>query len=279
MVEKGCEKESSMGGRSKRYLLIIAASGTVLLLVFAAFAAFGCNGEPAQEDQVSQVAEAATAFLNACGDMQADEVRSFFSQDYLQANQVPDPLTQDDLAAALGYLNSYRLLPDQDISVEGDRAVVSVTIDTSGKGEMEETMVFVREDGQWKVESFTAMDWSAQTVSSDGEQEQVEQALNEFLIACIDQNTIFIFEHLSEDYKEKHRLEKPWTAAEYSGIFGTARSFDFDPNDIEIENSSAEVDVTIEFGTRGNLESETSRVRLVKEGNEWLVDVFPFFIY
>jgi hypothetical protein len=268
-----------MGGRPKRDLLMIAASGTVLLVALAAFAAIGCNGEPAQEDRVPQVAEAATAFLNACGDLQAEEVRSFFSQDYLQANQIPDPLTQDDITAALGYLNSYRILPDQDINVEGDRAVVSVTIDTSIKGEMEETMVFVQEDGEWKLESFTAMDWSAQTAGSDGEQEVVEQALNEFLIACVDSDTSYIFENLSEDYKERHRLEKPWTAAEYSGIFGTARSFDFDPNDIEVENSSAEVDVTIEFGTRGNLESETSRVHLVKEGNEWLVDAFPFFIY
>ena len=268
-----------MGGRPYIYRLITAASAAVLFLALAAFAVFGCSGEPVQEDQVQQVAEAATAFLNACGDLQADEVRSFFSQGYLQTNQVPDPLTQDDLIAALGYLNSYRILPDQDINVEGDRAVVSVTIDTSAKGEMDETMVFVLEDGQWKVESFTAMDWSAQNGSPNGEQAEVEQALNEFLIACLDQDTTYIFEHLSQEYKEKHRLEKAWTAAEYSGIFGTARSYDFDPNEIEIENGSAEVDVTIEFGTRGNLESETSRVLLVKEGNDWLVDVFPFFIY
>ena len=268
-----------MGARPERYMLITLASAAVFLVALAAFAAFGCAGEPAQEDQVPRVAEASTAFLNACGDLRAEEVRSFFSQDYLQANQVPDPLTQDDLIAALGYLNSYRLLPDQDITVEGDRAVVSVTIETSAKGEMQESMVLVQEDGEWKVESFTAMDWSAQTTTSDGERAEVEQALNEFLIACIDSDTSYIFENLSEDYKEKHRLEEPWTAAEYSGIFGTARSFDFNPNKIEIENGSAEVDVTIEFGTRGNLESETSRVLLVKEGNVWLVDAFPFFIY
>lgn len=278
MRRKLVEKEWSMSGRSGKPGTAVAVC-VVLLVVLAAITAYGCGGEPPQEDQLTRVTEAATAFLDACGNLQVEGMRSYFTQDYLQANQVPDPITQDDLTAALGYLNSYRLVPDRDIAVEGERAVVSVTMDISGKGEMEETMVLVEEDGQWKVENFTAMDWSTRPAAQEGERVEVEEALNEFLIACIDHDTAYIFEHLSEEYKDKHRLDEPWTTAEFSGIFGTARSYDFDPEDMEVENGAAEVDVTIEFGTRGNLESETSRVRLVQEGGGWVVDAFPFFIY
>ncbi len=71
----------------------------------------------------------------------------------------------------------------------------------------------------------------------------------------------------------------PWNSAEFSGIFGTARSFDFDAEEIEIVDDRVDTDVTVEFGTRGNLQSETTRVGLVLEGGDWLIDTFPFFIY
>jgi hypothetical protein len=201
------------------------------------------------------------------------------SPDYLESNQVPDPITRQDLVAALGNVNSYRLVPESGVRLEGDRAVVSVTMDIQGKGEREETLVLLRLDGAWMVGGFTAMDWSSKPLLPADEQVEVEKALRDFLTACIDQKTDYIFKHLSQDYLDKHRLTKPWTASEFSSIFGTARSYDFDVEQIAIDDGKAAVDVTIEFGTRGNLESETSQVRLVKKSGQWLIDAFPFFIY
>lgn len=267
-----------MGGKTGRRLLTSAALSLSLLFLTAALVLCGCGEGPSQDEKAPEVLETAAAFLNACGNLDEGEVRSFLSRDYLESNQVPDPITRDELIAALGYMNSYRLVPAEDITVEEDEAVVAVTMDITGKGEREETMILRLKDGEWRVDAFTAMDWSSGPAPQEGENAEVEQALGEFLIACVDCNTGYIFEHLSEDYREKHHLEKAWTSAEFSGIFGTARSYDFDPNEIDIENGAAGVDVTIEFGSRGNLESETSRVFLVKDGQDWLVDSFPFFI-
>ena len=228
---------------------------------------------------LSQVTEAATAFLDALGNLQTEGLREMMTAQYLADNQVPDPLTAAQLLASLGHLNSYRFLPDRDVMVEEDRAVIAVTVAVQGREESEETLVMRREEGAWKVDGFTALDWSLQPPVEKDERAEVEVALRNFLLACVDGDTAYIFEHLSKAYKEKHRLEKPWTAAEFSGVFGTARSYDFKPEAIMMEDKAASADVTIEFGSRGNLESETSRVRLVKEKNSWLVDAFPFFIY
>jgi hypothetical protein len=268
-----------MGGKKVRCPLAAAVISPACLLLLAAFLFAGCGGGPTPQEKTSEVVETATAFLNACGDRQVEEVRSYLSQDYLESNQVPDPITGDDLVAALGYVNSYRMVPEEDISVEGDRAVVSVTLDIQGKGEREETLILRRQDGGWKVDGFTAVDWTSEPVPQGDERVRVEQALRDFVTACIDQRTDYIFEHLGKAYREKYRLEKPWTSAEFSGIFGTARSYDFNPAEIDLKDGAAEVDLTIEFGTRGNLESETARARLVRDGRDWLVDIFPFFIY
>lgn len=258
----------------------LLAAALAAMLLFAPLPLGGCGrSADAGREEAARVEQAATSFLSALGDRDLETLRSLFTQAYLDDNAVPDPISAEDIAAALGSLQSFRLVPDQDISVEGERAVVTVILEVAGKGEREETIVFSRVDGEWKVDDFTALDWSAEPVKEDGDRVAVEQALRDFLIACVDGDTAYIFEHLSQDYKEKHHLEKAWTAAEFSGVFGTARSYDFSPEEIRLEKETAEVDVTVEFGTRGNLESETSRVRLVKEGREWFVDVFPFFIY
>ena len=267
----------AMHGRTRRKRLATAAC-LALLLVPASLCAASCGGSVSPHEKAGEVIDAATAFLDALGGQQVAELRTLMSQDYLDSNRVPDPITADQLAAVLGFLNSYRLLPEKDVAIEGERAVVTVTVDIAGKEEREETLVLKLEEGGWKVDAFTAMDWSRKPAGQDEERVQVEQALRDFLIACIDQDTQYIFEHLSQGYREKHRLKKPWTSAEFSGVFGTARSYDFDPNEIEMEDGSAEVDVTVEFGSRGNLESETARVRLVREENAWLTDIFPFFL-
>ncbi len=265
------------GPEKRSLLMVVAAVFLCSLLAVVSFS--GCGDGTPPENAPDTAIEAATTFLNALGDQDTETVRGLMSQEYLDANDIPDPITREGLVTAMGYLNSYRFAPDEDVTVTGERAAITVDLDITGKGEMEETLILSWEDGEWKVADFTAMDWSQQPVVEDEENVQVELALRNFLIACIDGRTDYIFEHLSQGYKDKHRLEKPWTSAEFSGIFGTARSFDFDPKEIEMGDGDAEVDVTVEFGSRGNLESETARVGLVKEGNDWLIDVFPFFIY
>ncbi|WP_458012149.1 hypothetical protein [Candidatus Solincola sp.] len=269
--------------RAKYVTGLAAVLAATLVVVLAVLTLSGCGkGRESREEKLSRVTEAATAFLNALGDQRVEVLREMMTAEYLEGNRVPDPVTSKDLVAALGYLASYRFSPDRDVILADDRATVTVVLEITGKGEKEETLALKLEGDAWKVDAFTALDWSRRPPPVDGEEgerAEVEQALRDFLIACLDGRTEYIFEHLSRAYKEKHRLEKPWTAAEFSGIFGTARSYDFDPRDIQLRENAAEVDVTIEFGTRSNLESETSRVRLVKEKGEWLIDSFPFFIY
>ncbi|MBN2028285.1 MAG: hypothetical protein JW854_16160 [Actinobacteria bacterium] len=257
-----------------------AAIWIVLALMLVIPLLAGCGGDSKAQDETTAATDTAIAFLNALGDQDLAVLRSLMSPGYLDENGIPDPITTEKLVAVVGYVNSYRFIPDEDIAVEEDRAVVTVDLEVVGKDVREETLVLGLEDGGWKVDAFTAMDWSQEPVVEDTSGKvQVEQALRDFLVACVDGDTTFIFEHLSPDYKEKHRLEDPWTSAEFSGVFGSARSFDFAPEEIDVEDDLAEVDVTVEFGSRGNLESETSRVTLVREGRDWLVDVFPFFIY
>ena len=265
-----------MRGSRRRFGVTAACMALVMALTISFLA--GCGGTP--ESDSAAVTEAATAFLNALGDRDVGGLRALMSQDYLDSSGVPDPITSEELIAALGYLNSYRFIPEEDITIEGDRAVITVDIELAQEGDFEETLALVLEDGVWKVDAFTAIDWSRKpVVVTDDVRVEAEQALRDFLVACIDGDTKYIFEHLSPEYKEEHRLDEPWTSAEFSGVFGTARSFDFSPEELVIEDDTAAVDVTVEFGTRGNLESETSRVGMVKEAAGWLIDTFPFFIY
>lgn len=265
------------GKKTREAVVALLSLPMLLVLILASLS--GCGGGEREVNRSEAISQAAIAFLDALGNQDAGNLRPMFTQGYLEENEVPDPIGSDHLAAALGYVLSYRFSPDQDLVLEGDRAVMRLELEVTGRGTREETLVLSREDGEWKVSSFTALDWSKKPAGKPEARTEVEQALRDFLIACVDGRTDYVFEHLSDDYRQKHRLEKPWTSAEFSGVFGTARSYDFDSGKIKVENDAAEVDVTIEFGTRGNLESETSRVRLVKKGTGWLVDVFPFFIY
>ncbi len=255
------------------------AACVALALLLALPSTAGCGEGAAPGDGPAAATGAATAFLDALGNRDLEALRSRMSAAYLESNGVPDPITRERLDAAIGSVSSYRFVPEEDVTTEEDRAVITVDLEIAGKGLREETLIMSLEDGEWKVDAFTAMDWSKQPVVVDRERVEAEESLRDFLVACIDGDTRYIFENLTPDYKEKHRLERPWSAAEFSGVFGTARSFDFDADAMDIEDGAAEADVTVEFGSRGNLEPETSRVVLVREGSTWLVDVFPFFIY
>jgi hypothetical protein len=260
----------------RRYLPQLGAACAALVFGLSLLA--GCGGGT-QDEGAAAAADAATAFLDALGNQELEELRSLMSRGYLESNAVPDPITSEQLIATLGYVNSYRFVPGEDVNVEGERAVITIDLELTGGKTSEETLVLALEEGAWKVDGFTAIDWSRQPVVEDADRVEAEQALRDFLIACIDGDTGFIFDHLSPAYKEKHHLEQPWSSADFSGVFGSARSYDFHPEDIVMEKATAYTDVTVEFGSRGNLESETSRVEMVREGADWLIDVFPFFIY
>jgi hypothetical protein len=247
-----------------------------MVLMIGPLAVAGC-GSSATQDPSQAVVDSASGFLDACGNREFDNIRSSFTQGYIETNQVPDPIGEKDLLAAMGDLSSYRLDPN-DVSLQGDMAIVTVTVEIVGKGKKSETIILRPEAGAWKVDSFTAMDWTSKPASTASGDVEVEQALRDFVIACIDGKTDYIFDNLSAEYKKNYHLGQPWTSAQFSGIFGTARSYNFNPADIVVEAGVASVDVTIEFGTRGNLQSETSRVELVKEG-KWVINDFPFFIY
>ncbi|OFW55387.1 MAG: hypothetical protein A2Y75_09705 [Candidatus Solincola sediminis] len=262
-----------------RRLGLMFAVGIFVAISTAGILLAGCGGDASDQPGSQAIIESARGFLDACGESELDEVRSFFTQDYLEANGVPDPINKEDLLAAMGTLASYQFDPVTDVSVQGSRAIVTVSLDIADKGEKTETMILKPENGTWKIESFTAMDWSSKPpVTQPSGDVEAEEAIRDFVIACIDGETGYIFTHLSSDYKKKHHLEKAWTTAEFSGIFGTARSYNFNPQEIDLSGNRAGVDVSIEFGTRGNLESETARVEVVREG-KWLIDIFPFFIY
>ncbi len=278
-----------MAGKKGGYRQRAAAALSVLLcccLLAAALA--GCGGKSSYEEKREQVEAAAAQFLDACGNQDAAAIPALLSPGYREANGLGDTLSAAALQQATESFVAYSFDPVNDIVVEDGRALVTVFIDYGTFGSREETLVLVREGDAWLVDSFTAMDWDQpppppaeeSVVETDVPEEDVEKALRDFLEACLDGDTDYIFKHLSDAYKEEYRLTKAWTASEFAGIFGTARGYDFEPEEIEmIGGDRAQVDVTIDFGSRGNLESETSLVSLVLDSRTWKVDVFPFFIY
>lgn len=240
-----------------------------------------CGGKGLEEKALRQSAvETIRRFLDACGKGNAEEARDFFCPHYLEENQVPSPLRKEDLEAALGRLSSYRFITDE-LRVEGNMAVAPVHLRLEGEeGEREEFISLEWESSHWQITSFTALDWKRRATPKELALAlaEAQSALRSFLADCIDHRTDRVFAALSASFREKYRLNKPWTREEFSGIFGTARSYFFDPALMTYEDGRVEVDVTIEFGSPGNLEEQTSRVRLVLEEGNWKVDSFPFFL-
>ncbi len=231
-----------------------------------------------------EVENAAITFLDACGNQEIDVIVSMLTDRYKAENGIGESITREDLRNALGTFQGYRFQPDSDLVIEDGRALIAIMVDYGNYGRKEETLVLTKED-IWRVDSFTALRWRSVTTkqADKGNEEKIEEvstALKRFLDACINGDTKYIFDHLTKAYKEEHRLTKPWTSAEFAGIFGEARSYKVDSSRIELESEKkASVDVTIYFGSRGNLQEETSRVSLVFEGSLWKISVFPFFIY
>lgn len=254
----------------------------VLLASLASLAGCGGGNAATLAERRAEVEQAAGQFLDACGNQDAAAVLSLLSAGYREANGLGDTLSKESLQRAMSTVLSYRFDPESNIVVEQDRALVTVFIDYGTFGTKEETLALVNEDGL-KVDGFTAMHWNTATpVTTDTDQpnDAVAKSLRSFVEACIKGTTDYVFKNLTTAYKDKYRLSKAWTSAEFAGIFGEARSYQFEPALIKMnDDNHAEVDVTIDFGSRGNLEKETARVSLARESGMWKVDAFPFFIY
>ncbi len=267
------------GGRG---LLAAAVALPLCACLLAGLA--GCGGSSPEEKR-ARVEEAAVRFLDACGNRDPETVLSLLSPAYREANGLGDSLSAAVLRQSVGTFLSYSFDAVAGIVVEDGRALVTVLVDYGTFGSREETLVLKREGDDWLVDGFTAMDWSKprpaeETAKDESPSDGVERALRGFVDACMGGDTEYVFKHLSDGYKARYRLTKPWTAPEFAGIFGTARGYDFAKDRIAMAGGDrAQVDVTIDFGSRGNLESETSLVSLVRDGRTWKVDVFPFFIY
>ncbi len=228
--------------------------------------------------------DAAKSFVDACNNRDAAAVLSLLSGAYRQDQGVPDSLTGAQLEQALKPYTRLTLDASQDSVPGGDRAVIILGADTGeNTASTGQTLILARAEGAWKVDGCTALNWAAVTRSGGGssaDRTAVEQQLKYFLNACIDGNTSYVYTNLSAGFLADHDLTKPWTAAEFSGIFGTARSYNFSPQTIAFASADeASVNVTVEFGTRGNLQSESADVTLVREKGAWKVDTFPFFIF
>ncbi|MEJ5186174.1 MAG: hypothetical protein WHT46_03730 [Candidatus Geothermincolales bacterium] len=264
-------------GKHGPYGLLLAM--TVFLLLPMTFSSCG-SGEMWEKARSEAAVVTARDFLDACGEGRAEEARGFLSPAYLEENQVPDPLGEEDLEAAMGRISSYRLKPEE-LQVKGNTAMIPVYLQLEGEEGEREEFISLEWDGlRWTVTSFTAMDWRRKPLSPEKAIALAEarSTLQGFLADCIDHRTDRVFASLSSSFRERYRVTRPWTREEFSGIFGKARSYRFDPGKMTYADGSVEVDVTIEFGSPGNLEEQTSRVRMVWEEGRWKVDSFPFFL-
>lgn len=273
-------------GRGRKALAGSAALFAAAALLAMALA--GCGGEklPSMPELQAQAEQAAVAFLDACGNLDTAAVLSMMSSAYREANGLGDTLSPEALREAASTFYSYSFDPTEDIVIEQERALVTADIDYGTFGTREEILVLVMEGGGYLVDGFTAMNWSKPPATEPPEddgaglKEGAEKSLRSFVEACIKGDTAYVFKNLSDGYKSKKNLEKAWTASEFAGIFGEARSYEFEPEEMELMGDDrAEVDVSIDFGSRGNLERETTRAALVWENGAWKVDVFPFFLF
>lgn len=257
-------------------LTLIVVSLTCLPLVAAALA--GCGSSALTPGETAQ------RFVDACNNRDAASLLAMLATSYKEGQGVPDSLTSAQLEKALKPYTRLTMDASQSASLESDRAIIILSADTGeNTASSGQTLVLAKTEGAWKVDGCTALDWSSVaqgTGGSSADRAVVEMQLKYFLNACIDSNTSYIFNNLSSEFLADHALNKPWTAAEFSGIFGTARSYEFSPDAISFPNANeAQVNVTVEFGTRGNLQSESADVTLVREKGTWKVETFPFFIF
>jgi len=268
------------GALRKRSAAAVVRLALVALLCLLAAAGCGGASGPTPEEVKLSLEEAAVRFLDACMKPDPQAVLEMLTSGYKEDNAVPESLTREELLRVEGTFVGYSFDPSEDILLQDSgRHLVTAELDYAVWGKRVETLVLVDEGG-WRIDGFTAFNWEALGEGGELPGAEAEKKLRAFLDACLDGNTDYVFKNLTEDYKREYRLERPWTAAEFSGIFGKARGYQLDPAGVRItKEGEAEADVTITFGSHGNLEDQTSRVVLLRQGGTWKVDAFPFFIY
>ena len=261
--------------RSQRTFLFLVL---VVCLPLVAVGVAGCGSNALSPGETAQ------RLVAACNNRDAASLLVLLAPSYKEGQGVPDSLTSAQIEKALKPYTRLSMDTSQSASLESDRAVIILSADTGeNTASTGQTLVLTKTEGAWKVDGCTALNWSTVAQGTSGnspDRAAVETQLKYFLNACIDSNTTYIFNNLSEGFLSDHSLTKPWTTGEFSGIFGTARSYDFSPEAISLPNANeAKISVSVEFGTRGNLQSESADVILVREKGTWKVDNFPFFLF
>lgn len=113
----------------------------------------GCGGGSSDEDQVRDVV---TSFVQAGKDRDAAEACSLLAADQVKA--VERLGGGGDCAQVLGgfFAEANAAGTDveiQDVRVQGDRATVDATVKAAGSSPQPESILVVKEDGEWKIAS------------------------------------------------------------------------------------------------------------------------------
>src|SRR4051812_15512700 len=124
----------------------------VLCLVAAMLGGCGGGGEGSDEDQVREVV---SAFVQAGKDRDAAEACSLLSADQVKS---VEQLGGGSCTTILGgiFANAKDLGTEgdiQDVRVQGERATVDATVRAPGAKPKTETILVVKEDGEWKLAS------------------------------------------------------------------------------------------------------------------------------
>ena len=122
-----------------------------LAIALAAALVTGCGGAGSDEDQVRDVV---TSFVEAGKDRDAEEACSLLASDQVKA--VERLGGGADCEQVLGGILAKAQvsgtdLKIEDVRVEGDRATVDATVKASGASPRAESILLIKEDGEWKL--------------------------------------------------------------------------------------------------------------------------------
>ena len=125
-----------------------------LAIALAAALAAGCGGGGVSDED--QVRDVVTSFVQAGKDRDAAEACSLLAADQLK---VVEQLgggagCEQVLGGFLAKANAVGTdLKIEDVRVEGDRATVDATVKAAGSSPKAESILLVKEDGEWKLAS------------------------------------------------------------------------------------------------------------------------------
>ena len=127
--------------------------GTAIALCLATALLGGCGGGGGSDEE--QVRDVVTSFVEAGKDRDAAEACSLLSADQVKSVQ---EIGGGSCATILGgiFAKAKDLGTDvsiQDVRIEGDRATVDATVTAPGSKPKAQTILVVKEDGEWKLAS------------------------------------------------------------------------------------------------------------------------------